>query len=94
MDLPKCYHKLTTPIRTLYRCANKRFASQDPLSLPNLYHYTPLNDDLNEIRLLTLHEGKVLADICISIHSIPLNPDNPPTYEALSLCLGLTGDFD
>lgn len=88
MNLPNCYHKLTTPIRTLYRCANKRFASQDPLPLPNLYHYTPLNDDLNEIRLLTLHEGKFQANIRISIHSVPLNPDNPPTYEALSYVWG------
>lgn len=52
------------------------------------YHYSALNDELNEIRLLTLHQGKLKADVRISIHSVPLNADNPPTYEALSYVWG------
>lgn len=52
------------------------------------YKYENLNEGLKEIRLLTLHEGDVTADIEISIHTVCLNPDSPPVYEALSYVWG------
>ena len=52
------------------------------------YQYTPLNNDVKEIRLLTLHEGTFEADIKTSLHTASLNPDHPSTYEALSYVWG------
>lgn len=88
IDPPKHDHKSVTSVRALSRCVNDRFTIQHPLPLPGSYHYEPLNDDLNEIRLLTLHEGHFEAEIRISIHSVPLNADSLPTYEALSYVWG------
>lgn len=54
------------------------------------YQYSPLDDDLNEIRLLTLHGGDFTANIQISIQTTLLSPENPPIYEALSYVWGST----
>ena len=78
----------TATVRTSPRRFNLRSGPQTPEPSPVPYKYTPLNDDLKEIRLLTLHEGEFKADIQISIHTVCLNPDNPPTYEALSYVWG------
>lgn len=60
IDPPKRDHKLATSVRALSRCVNDRFTFEDSLPLPDPYRYAPLNDDLNEIRLLTLHEGNFM----------------------------------
>ena len=80
--------KKTAPIWTSSRRASLGSAVQALQPSPAPYQYTPLNDDRKEIRLLTLHEGCFEADIDISIHTVPLDPDNPPTYEALSYVWG------
>ena len=54
------------------------------------YQYSPLNESLQEIRVLTLHPGDFSADIQISIHKFALIPERPPTYEALSYVWGTT----
>ena len=54
------------------------------------YHHTPLNDELKEIRLLSLHQGDFKAEIKTSIHTVPLTPDLIPAYEALSYVWGST----
>ena len=54
------------------------------------YQYLPLNESLQEIRVLTLHPGDFSADIQISIHKVALSPERPPTYEALSYVWGTT----
>lgn len=82
--------KQITPTRILRRRVNGKVAARDPHSSFTPYLYTPLNEDLNEIRLLTLHEGDFNTDIRISIHTVPLTPDNPPIYEALSYVWGST----
>ena len=56
------------------------------------YQYLPLNEDLNEIRTLTLDPGDFSADIHISIQKVVLTTDNPPIYEALSYAWGSTED--
>ena len=56
------------------------------------YQYLPLNEDLNEIRTLTLQPGNFSADIYISIQKVVLTTDNPPIYEALSYAWGSTED--
>ncbi|KAM0798112.1 heterokaryon incompatibility protein-domain-containing protein [Usnea florida] len=56
------------------------------------YQYLPLNEDLDEIRTLTLHPGDFSADIHISIQKVVLTTDNPPIYEALSYAWGSTED--
>ena len=88
VDPSRRIHKQTAPVRTSPRRLNLRSATQAPQPSPSDYQYTPLNDDLKEIRLLTLHEGDFKADIHISIDTVLLTPDNPPTYEALSYVWG------
>lgn len=56
------------------------------------YQYLPLNEDLDEIRTLTLHPGDFSADIHISIQKVVLTTDTPPIYEALSYAWGSTED--
>ena len=56
------------------------------------YQYLPLNEDLNEIRTLTLHPGKFSADIHISIQNVVLTTETRPIYEALSYAWGSTED--
>ena len=56
------------------------------------YQYLPLNEDLNEIRTLTLHPGDFSADIHVSIQKAILTTDAPPIYEALSYAWGSTED--
>ena len=92
VDPSRRIHKQTAPVRTSPRRINLRSAAQAPQPSPSHYQYTPLNDDLKEIRLLTLHEGGFKADIHISIHTVPLTADNPPTYEALSYVWGSLED--
>lgn len=75
---------------SLHDLASGSFAAKSPTSSEAPYNYSSLNEDLNEIRLLTLHEGDFKADISISIHTVPLMPDNPPIYEALSYVWGST----
>lgn len=82
--------KQTTPARVLRRRVNGRFAAQDSLPSTTPYKHTPLNEDLGEIRLLTLHEGHFTADIQVSIHTVALMPENPPIYEAVSYVWGST----
>ena len=52
------------------------------------YHYSPLNEELKEIRLITLHPGDFEADLEISIQIVRLTPEDPPIYEALSYFWG------
>ena len=80
----KSLDNLKIPIRSLFHRLNQGSTAQRSLPLRAPYQYTPLNDDLKEIRLLTLHQGGFKADIHISIHTVPLTPENPPKYEALS----------
>ena len=54
------------------------------------YQYSPLDADLKEIRLLTLHAGAFSADLEISVHKVALKLDTPPIYEALSYVWGTT----
>ena len=79
-----------TPTRFLRRRVNGRFTAQDPPPSFTFYQYTPLNKDSDEIRLLTLHEGDFTAGVQVSIHTVPLTPENPPIYEALSYVWGST----
>ena len=76
------------PVRKSFHRLNQRSAAKNSLLSRVPYQYTPLNDDLKEIRLLILHEGDFEADLNISIHTAPLTPDNIPTYEALSYVWG------
>ena len=82
--------KQVAPTRILRRRVNGKDAARDPRPSLTPYQYTPLNEDVNEIRLFTLHEGDFDTDIRISIHTVPLVPDNPPIYEALSYAWGST----
>ena len=82
--------KQPTPARILRRRVNGRFAAQGSLPSTAPYQYTPLNEDLGEIRLMTLHEGRFTTDIQVSIHTVVLTPENPPIYEALSYVWGST----
>ena len=88
VELSNSIHNLKIPIRNLFHRLNQRSAAQHSLPSRDPYQYTPLNDDLKEIRLLTLYGGDFKADIHISIRTVPLSPDNPPTYEALSYVWG------
>ncbi|KAF6228712.1 hypothetical protein HO173_011731 [Letharia columbiana] len=54
------------------------------------YQYSPLKEDLNEIRVLILQPGDFTADLHISIHKVGLTLDDPPIYEALSYVWGTT----
>ena len=54
------------------------------------YQYSPLNHELKEVRLTTLYPGEFTEDIQTSIHKVPLIPENPPIYEALSYVWGST----
>lgn len=87
-DPPNHAHEQAVPNSAPSRGADNKSVAQDRAPSPVPYQYTPLNDDLKEIRLLTLHGGDFEADIKISIHTAPLTPDDPPTYEALSYVWG------
>ena len=54
------------------------------------YRYSPLDESLNEIRLLTLHPGDFSADLHVSIRKATLTAEAPPIYEALSYVWGTT----
>ena len=67
------------------------------------YQYSPLDESLNEIRLLELHPGGFSADIHVSIRKATLILEappsheasfmvDPPSYEALSYVWGTTED--
>ena len=56
------------------------------------YQYTPLDEDLKEIRLMTLHEGDFDSEIKVSLRTVPLKPHRPPKYEALSYVWGSLKD--
>ena len=88
VELSKSINDSKKPIRNLFHRLSQRSTAIHSLPSRAPYQYTPLNDDLKEIRLLTLHEGSFKADIRISIHTAPLTPDNIPTYEALSYVWG------
>ena len=88
VEFLKSIHNLKMPIRNLFHRLNHGSAAQRSLPSRGPYQYTPLSDDLKEIRLLTLHEGRFKADIHISIHTVPLTTDSPPIYEALSYVWG------
>ena len=47
------------------------------------YRYSPLNESLNEIRLLELHPGDFSADLHVSIRKASLISEAPPIHEAL-----------
>ena len=47
------------------------------------YRYSPLNESLNEIRLLELHPGDFSADLHVSIRKATLILEAPPIHEAL-----------
>ena len=88
VELSKGINDSKKPIRNLFHRLNQRSTAKRSLPSRAPYQYTPLNDDLKEIRLLTLHEGDFKSDIYVSIHTVPLTPENPPTYEALSYVWG------
>jgi hypothetical protein len=56
------------------------------------YHYTPLNENNTEIRLLHLLPGKREDAITILIEHKSFTDDNIPDYEALSYTWGDPGD--
>lgn len=56
------------------------------------YQYSPLDERLKEIRVLTLHPGAFSANLHVLIHKVVLAPDTPPIYEALSYVWSTTGD--
>ena len=88
LELSKGIHNSRNPIGNLFHRLNRRSVVRHSLPSRAPYQYTPLNEDLKEIRLLTLHGGRFKADIHISIHTVPLTHDNIPTYEALSYVWG------
>ena len=90
VDLSRRIHKLVTPVRKISRRVSRRLTGQAPLPSPAPYQYTPLNDELQEIRLLILHEGDFSSEVSTSINVVPLHPDRFPTYEALSYVWGST----
>ena len=49
------------------------------------YRYSPLDESLNEIRLLELHPGDFSADLHVSIRKATLVLKAPPIHEALSM---------
>ena len=53
-----------------------------------LYQYSQLNEDLGEIRVLTLQPGDFSADIQISIQTLSLIAESSSIYEALSYVWG------
>lgn len=59
-----------------------------PRSKRSHYCYSPLNEDLKDIRLITLHPGDSTANLEISIQTVSLMPESPPIYEALSYAWG------
>ena len=61
-----------------------------PKSRRVLYRYSPLNKELNDIRLITLHPGAFASDLYISLQTVSLTPESPPIYEALSYAWGST----
>ena len=80
----------STTASSLQGLANGILAAKSPISVENPYQYSSLNEDLNEIRLLTLHAGDFKAELSISVHTVSLNPDHPPIYETLSYVWGST----
>ena len=48
------------------------------------YRYSPLNESLNEIRLLELHPGDFSADLHVSISKATLILEAPPVHEAMA----------
>ena len=76
-----------TLARTHRRRVDGKFIAQDPL-LSSTYQYTPLKEELKEIRLLTLHNDNFDEDLRISIEIVRLTSDNPPIFEALSYVWG------
>ena len=54
------------------------------------YKYTPLDAHSQQIRLMSLVPGIFDDDIYVSLKTVTLNQDNPPTYEALSYTWGST----
>ncbi|CAF9941440.1 MAG: hypothetical protein ALECFALPRED_009142 [Alectoria fallacina] len=86
----KDHSAIASPVATKRECplSNSRFTAEDTLSARTPYQYLSLNEDLKEVRLLTLHEADIEADIHISINTVPLRPDNPPSFEALSYVWG------
>ena len=89
-DFSTRVHKSNPPAHATARRVSRGLAAQE--SPPSLapYRYTPLNDDLKEIRLLNLQKGKFEEEIRISICTGRLFPENPPIYEALSYVWGST----
>ena len=81
-------HSQPTSTRVHRHRVNGRYAAHGPSLSSVPYQYTPLNEEVNEIRLMTLHEGDFMSEIKVSISTTVLTPDNPPTYEALSYVWG------
>jgi hypothetical protein len=52
------------------------------------FRYTPLDENVGEIRLVTLIPGPFSADIQVFIHHAKLKLQNTPVYEALSYVWG------
>ncbi|CAF9907047.1 hypothetical protein IMSHALPRED_005426 [Imshaugia aleurites] len=76
------------PPHQLRRRVDGNFVAQDLYASTTAYQYTPLKEDMKEIRLVTLHEGDFEVDIRISIDIVRLTPYNPPIFEALSYVWG------
>lgn len=57
------------------------------------YQYSPLNEETNEIRLLTLFSENSSPEIRILIYKTPLTFDNPSVFEALSYTWGSSRDL-
>ncbi|KAK4692771.1 hypothetical protein P7C71_g4496, partial [Lecanoromycetidae sp. Uapishka_2] len=66
-------------------------AGEDPNDT-RLFQYSPLNENHNEIRILTLLPGDFAADIHVLLETKQLRHDKPPFYEALSYVWGSTED--
>ncbi|PMD34559.1 HET-domain-containing protein [Hyaloscypha variabilis F] len=64
-------------------------ALSDPM---NVYHYSPLNYEAQEIRILRLLPGTLSADIRVCLETTRLAQDFVPDFEALSYAWGSTED--
>jgi hypothetical protein len=52
------------------------------------YIYSPLREDAQEIRLLTLLPGRASSDIRLRLDPVPFTDDAVPEFEALSYTWG------
>jgi hypothetical protein len=65
--------------------------SSETLRIP--YQYSPLDEEAQEIRLLTLVSGTFSSEIRVILHTGPLTNESIPVFEALSYTWGSAQDL-